>query len=62
MKDFNPETFVTDIFINLDHSNFFALFSDICELTADFNIFIEIIKTTVHDHAPVMSNAYNTRS
>ena len=42
IKNFNSKTFVSDLFNNLDHFNFFASFSDIRELSAAFDNFIEI--------------------
>ena len=51
MKNFNFESFVTDLSNNLDHFNFSALFSDIRELSEVFDNFNEIIKTTIYAHA-----------
>ena len=52
-KKFNSETFVSDLSNNLDHFNFSAPFSDIRELSAAFDKFIEIIKSTINAHAPL---------
>ena len=52
MKNFNPETFVTDFSNNLDHFNFSTPFSDMRELSAAFDNLIEIIETTINIHAP----------
>ena len=52
MKNFKSETFVSDLSNNLDHFNFSAPFSDIHELSATFNNFIKIIKSTINAHAP----------
>ena len=49
MKNFNSETFVSDLSNNLDHFDF----SDIRELSAAFDKFIEIIKSTINAHAPL---------
>ena len=51
MKNFNSETFVSDLSNNLDNFNFSAPFSDIRELSAAFDNFIEIIKSTISVHA-----------
>ena len=51
MKNFNSKTFVSDLSNNLDHFNSSAPFSDIRELSAAFDKFIEIIKSTVNAHA-----------
>ena len=51
MKNFNSETFVSDLSNNLDHFDFSAPFSDIRELSAAFDKFIEIIKSTINAHA-----------
>ena len=51
MKNFNCETFVSDLSNNLDHFNFSSPFSDIRELSAAVDNFIEIIKATVDAHA-----------
>ena len=53
MKSFNSETFVSDLSNNLDHFDFSAPFSDIRELSAAFDKFIEIIKSTINAHAPL---------
>ena len=53
MKNFNSETFVSDLSNNLDHFDFSALFSDIRELSAAFDKFIEIIKSTINAHPPL---------
>ena len=53
MKNFNSETFVSDLSNNLDHFDFSAPFSDIRELSAAFDKFIEIIKSTINAHAPL---------
>ena len=47
MKNFNSKTFVSDLSNNLDHFDFSAPFSDIRELSAAFDKFIEIIKSTI---------------
>ena len=52
-KNFNSETFVSDLSKNRDHFNFSAAFSDIHELSAAFDNFIEIIKSTINAHAPL---------
>ena len=52
-KNFNFETFVSDLSNSLDHFNFSAPFSDIRELSAAFDNFIEIIKSTINAHAPL---------
>ena len=53
MKNFNSETFVSDLSYNLDHFDFSTPFSDIRELSAAFHKFIEIIKSTINAHAPL---------
>ena len=53
MKNFNFETFVSDLSNNLNHFNFFAPFSHVRELPAAFDNFIEIIKSTINAHAPL---------
>ena len=53
MKNFNSETFVSDLSNNLDHFDFSAPFSDIRELSAAFDKFIEILKSTINAHAPL---------
>ena len=53
IKYFNSETFVSDLSNNFDHFNFSAPFSDIRELSAAFDNFIEIIKSTINAHAPL---------
>ena len=53
MKNFNFETFVSDLFNNLDHFNFSEPFSDIRELSAAFDKFIEKLKSTINTHAPL---------
>ena len=53
MKNFNPETLITDLSNNVHHFNFSAPFSDIRELSAAFDNFIEIIKSTINAHAPL---------
>ena len=53
MKNFNSETFVSDLSNNLDHFDFSAPFSDIRELSAAFDNFIKIIKSTINAHAPL---------
>ena len=53
MKIFNFETFVFDLYNNLDHFNFSAPFSDIRELSAAFDNFMEIIKSIINAHAPL---------
>ena len=51
MKNFNSETFVSDLSNNLDHFDFSAPFSDRRELSAALDNFIEIIKSTINAHA-----------
>ena len=53
MKNFNFETFVSDLSNNLDHFNFFAPFSNIRESSAVFDNFVEVIKLTINAHAPL---------
>ena len=53
MKNFYSETFVSDLSKNLDRCNFSAPFSDKRELSAAFDKFIEIIKSTLNAHAPL---------
>ena len=53
MKNFNPETFVTNLSNYLNHFNFSAPFSDIRELSAAYDNLTEIIKTTITTHAPL---------
>ena len=53
MKNFNSETFVSELSNNLNHFNFSALFSDMRELSAAFDKFIEIKKSTINAHAPL---------
>ena len=53
MKNFNSETFVSDLPNNLDHFNFSAPSSDIRELSAALDKFSEIIKLTINAHAPL---------
>ena len=51
MKNFTSEIFVYDLSNNLNHFNFFAPFSDIRELSAAFDNFIEPIKSIIYAHA-----------
>ena len=51
MKSFNSKIFVSDLPNNLDHFNFSAPFSDIREISAAFEKFIETIKSTINAHA-----------
>ena len=53
MKNFNFATFVFDLSNNLDYFDFSAPFSDIRELSAAFDKFIEIIKLTINAHPPL---------
>ena len=53
IKNFNSETFVSDLSNNLDHFDFSAPFSDIRELSAAFDKCIEITKSTINAHAPL---------
>ena len=61
MKNFNSETFVSDLSKNLDHFYFSVPFFDIRDLLAAFDKFIEIIKSTINAHAPLKSASRKQR-
>ena len=53
LKIFNFKLFVTDLSNNLDYFNYCVPFSDILELSAAFDNFIKILKTTINANSPL---------